>query len=388
MKRLLCIFPFNGQAYIDTQGAVARDAQVMASLREQSNLAQIIFFRPLLIFKEPISFLKKIHKVKYVGGSLVIDVRRKGVSFVTPISFSIVRPLIRRRAYIFDLYKNKESVYRSYVLRAIKDSGYSAVTRLDFSPFSVEVLQGEAAFNFKVFDGIDNLVLHKAYKKFSYRIKQSYKVLRVYDKVFFNSRSSVAYFSTPEFGLGEAKFLRNGVPGKLLEVQSSSVGGGVVHQISYLGKIQSMFDVELVKQLAQATSATIHVYGPELEKDYLKSVRNVHNIKIHGPVSHSVALGVYANTRVFIIPYRANEQHGGDPMKFYEAVASGCTVVSTNIGEISDFDSLAGIYVVPRNKFVSAVVEALPMTRGGGRDKASVDCMLQTWDQVAEAIIF
>ena len=377
----MIVFPFNSLFEFETNGYRTRDGHIIRSLSKK-NIKILIIYRPIVFWKIIFEkfYLKKFGRLKFCCGKLCIIIKNDNNYHIVPISFRFYSVLKLRKRILPQLYSDISGFCSDFIAKNCNSSGYKI---LHFSPLSINASGKITYKKTEIFDGIDNLALHPTYKN-QYGViialyKQSIERCKL---VQFNSSSSVLFFKNlfPEYK-DKIKFSRNRVDVKKFTDDSVELKSDV--DILYIGKIQEMFDVELVKFLvSKLPNRQFFIVGPELKYNHLRELKDKENVYIIGNVSHAEAICYYKSANIFIIPYDVSKQHGGDPIKFYEAFICGLPIVTTNIGDISDFADLDGVFIVnDKQEFWRSIENSdrQPDNREDFHSKLD-------WDSLAESI--
>lgn len=135
------------------------------------------------------------------------------------------------------------------------------------------------------------------------------------------------------------------------------VGSGP--HFGYVGTLHAArLDVPLVLSLADATTGTVHLVGPDALDDASRSGLTAHpRIVVHGPVSASAVPGWMRAMDVLLCPHLVNAfTLSLDAIKAYEYVAAARPVAATPTSGFQLLDT-PGVKVVDRSQFVSAALQ-------------------------------
>lgn len=361
-------FPFHDYKVALNEGFRTRDAHIYSSLEKLNYIDKVIIFnRPTLLLEKLLG--KKTFETggKVVHKSPLITIQRFGDNmFVVDCKdFSFLPPVLKGKAFIPSLYFKNRNNFK----QALSIIGVNSFISYESSPLTrelVESLRPKA----KVFDGVDNFCKHSTYRDMKSWLEVEYKkIINSYDAVYFNSKDSVNYFSASNNK--NVTFLSNGVDferfqGKYFQPSEMKV---LQKRIGvYAGKMQSMFDIELVKQLALEHKDVDWVFlGKVLEGEIDTQFDSFPNVYFFGDI-HYESLPNYIKSADFcIIPYLVEKQHGGDPIKFYEYYASGAPIVSTPIGEIATYHDGISTFIVEKHEFSAAVNKIKNLTKVSNR---------------------
>lgn len=126
----------------------------------------------------------------------------------------------------------------------------------------------------------------------------------------------------------------------------------------YVGTLHgSRLDVPLVLALAEATTGTVHLVGPDALDTASRSELSDHpRVSMHGPVPASAVPGWMRAMDVLLCPHLLNDfTMSLDAIKAHEYVAAGRPVAATPTSGFQLLD-LAGVRVVDRSQFVAAAL--------------------------------
>ena len=101
----------------------------------------------------------------------------------------------------------------------------------------------------------------------------------------------------------------------------------------YIGSIASWFDWDLIIELANKyKNAQVRIIGPNYS-DYVPELPN--NVIIERAIAHCEVSKKMGEFHFGLIPFKLNELTDSvDPVKYYEYIACGCVVISTEFGEM------------------------------------------------------
>ncbi len=155
------------------------------------------------------------------------------------------------------------------------------------------------------------------------------------------------------------KLVHNGLDARLLpdslcKVSSNSESQSV---FGYLGTIGAWFDWAWVLELAcRRPDDKIKLIGPLYTALPAKLPAN---IELYPACSHQDALKIMASFDVGLIPFKRNDLTiSVDPIKYYEYIALGVPVLSSNFGEMSLRREERGVFIVDDIGDIEANAEA------------------------------
>jgi glycosyltransferase involved in cell wall biosynthesis len=356
---IIC-FPFHDYKTALKEGFRTRDTHLYSLFVESEGVDNVVVVnRPTLALEVVLG--RKSYKtdgqVIYKDLFLYITKVEEKVYVVDILDFSFIRPVLEKKRFISKLYeKNHKYIFKA--LNILKIDNYISY---ESSPLTRETVHKLAPIE-KIFDGVDNFCKHKTYTNMKLWLKSEYEIIiDTYPNVYFNSHDSISYFDCED--KANVEFLSNGVD--FLRFQNRAELPSAFKRVNssigvYAGKMQSMFDVKLVKELAVAFPATEWFFlGKVLEGNINEVFSSYANVHFLGDIHYDKLPSYIMNATICIIPYDIEMQHGGDPIKFYEYFATGLPIVSTKIGEISSFHDDESVFIVNRSEFVESCRKAL-----------------------------
>jgi glycosyltransferase involved in cell wall biosynthesis len=191
-----------------------------------------------------------------------------------------------------------------------------------------------------VLDAQDNLLKHSLYQDTPGLAAYYHDCQQHADLLFANSRETSEWLAEKH---PDVTYLSNGVDDRMFDparpyTVPADVAAIAQPRVGYAGKMQELFDVALVEQLIAAMPDVNFVFiGQQLNPQWTKSLWQYPNAHYLGDKPYHLLPSYLAAFDVGIIPYDAARQHGGDPIKFYEYLAMGLPIVTTNIGGVAAF---------------------------------------------------
>jgi len=359
----IVFFPFHDYKLSLLEGFRTRDSHIYSQTISNSAVAKVIIInRPTLLIE--VLLRRKTYKtagsIIYSNKSLTIQKISDKLFVVDIIDYSIFKPFIKGKGFISELYFRN----RTFIKQALAMLECSKYLSYESSPLTRETVDFLSPQK-RVFDGVDNFCKHDSYAALKTPLKAEYaKIIENYDQIFFNGKDSLDYFDCKENT--RVEFMANGVD---FERFQRDYAVPIQYLISlennrkvavYAGKMQSMFDVDLVKNLAiENPEVDFYFLGKILEGQPDVQLAEYTNVIFVGDVHYDLLPAYITNATVCIIPYLVNKQHGGDPIKFYEYLASGNSIVSTCIGDIQKYHDNSSVFIVEKDSFLSSFQLAL-----------------------------
>jgi hypothetical protein len=359
----IIFLPFHDYKLSLLEGFRTRDAHIYGqSIKDPAVDKVIIINRPTLLLE--VLLKRKTSKtagtIIYSNSTMTIQKISDKVYIIDILDLSMIKPILKGKGFISELYfRNRKLIQNALIKLECKD-----FVSYESSPLTRETVDFLSPRK-KVFDGVDNFCKHDSYAALRERLRNDYnKIINNYESIFFNGKDSLDYFNCSDNE--RVEFMANGVdvarfqndypqPKSYTKSQENNKKIAV-----YAGKMQSMFDVELVRELAIANPAVdFYFLGKILEGQPDKDLAEFTNVVFVGDVHYDSLPAYITNATVCIIPYLVNKQHGGDPIKFYEYLASGSSIVSTCIGDIQRYHDSSSVFIVNKENFVKSFNTAL-----------------------------
>lgn len=152
----------------------------------------------------------------------------------------------------------------------------------------------------------------------------------------------------------------------------------------YVGAIGEWFDTDLIDRLAKEVNINIYIIGKE-QKDLSKIKENV-NVKVLGAKPYSEITKYIKNADVAIIPFINNDFTDRiNPIKLFEYLACGISVVSTNMKEVRRLNSPA--YVAKDGEdFINEIKNIIKLNKSNKNDYINF-ASKNSWDARYDFII-
>ncbi|KYL36922.1 hypothetical protein A2I96_06510 [Pseudoalteromonas tetraodonis] len=352
----IVFLPFHDYKLSLLEGFRTRDAHIYSQIVKSNNVDNVVIINRPTLFLEVLLQRKNLSTPggRLIYSSKMLNIReiRSKLFVIDILDFSFIKPILLGKGFINQLYfKNKEKIKK-----ALDIIGCDDFVTYESSPLTrslVEYLEPRL----KVFDGVDNFCKHESYAPLNNFLVHEYnEIIKTYEKVFFNSKDSLDFFHCKRND--NVEFMANGVDCERFQqdysvpsnyIKSKSLGRNIA---VYAGKMQSMFDVNLARDLAKQFPQVDFFYlGKILTGSPNIQLLDCENINFIGDIHYDLLPSFITNSDICIIPYRVEKQHGGDPIKFYEYYASGKPIVTTCIGDIQKYHDNESVFVVNRDDF-------------------------------------
>ena len=359
----IVFFPFHDYKLSLLEGFRTRDAHIYSQTIANSAVDKVVIInRPTLLLE--VLLKKKTYKtagtVVYSNNTVTIQKINDNVFVIDILDFSLFKPVFKGKGFISELYfRNRELIKEA--LTKLECESFTSYESSPLTRDTVEFLSPQK----KVFDGVDNFCKHDSYSSLRDHLKSEYdEIINSYETIFFNGKDSLSYFNCEDNN--RVEFMANGVDHERFQSNTTPPDCYLASEKNnkkiavYAGKMQSMFDVELVRDLAIANpDVDFYFLGKILEGQPDKELAEFTNVIFVGDVHYDSLPSYITNATVCIIPYLVNKQHGGDPIKFYEYLASGGAIVSTCIGDIQKYHDDTSVFIVEKNNFLASFKAAL-----------------------------
>jgi teichuronic acid biosynthesis glycosyltransferase TuaH len=190
------------------------------------------------------------------------------------------------------------------------------------------------------FDAQDNLLKASLYKDLPHLSDYYQFCIQRADLLLANSAETTNWLAQQRV---DAQHIANGVSPTMFDAHKSypipADLARIAHpRVGYAGKMQEMFDVKLMCMLAEHLPHVNFVFfGQQLNRQWMRPLWSYPNVFYLGDKQYESLPSYIAGLDICIIPYRPEAQHGGDPIKFYEYLAMGKPIITTNIGGVGEF---------------------------------------------------
>lgn len=209
----------------------------------------------------------------------------------------------------------------------------------NFNPMHIDYFD---KFNqsLNIFDAVDNWTEHSSYAKYKNLLQNNYEII--------NQKSDLIYSVSQDMCLNfknsNCIWLPNAVDYDHFQSNNKAelLNDIKMPIIGFLGILQDRIDIELLIFIAKKNpDKTIVLAGPVWKNFAKEKLKNFTNIIFTGPVKYQDIPKFYNSFSVGIIPYKVNRfTQSTNSMKYYEYLASGIPVVSTNAGGIEKFSEV------------------------------------------------
>ncbi|TWO72108.1 glycosyltransferase family 1 protein [Caenimonas sedimenti] len=153
----------------------------------------------------------------------------------------------------------------------------------------------------------------------------------------------------------------------------------------FLGSVSEWVDVELLHAAARLLPEwTFDIHGPVSRP---LPGGGAPNVRFHGALAPEAIPGMLAGCEVGLIPFRETgdlTRHIERPLKFYEYVAAGLGIASTDIGGLRLGMGAFASYGSSPAAFAAAVMEARAAGAARGRDVIEAFLAQHSWESIVD----
>lgn len=307
------VFPYRDHYYERKYGTVVRDHQIIKALSENRRVKSVsVINRPISIYE----------KVLWKHGTFPLNESDK-ILQCEILSLDLVGPIKKRlwAEYCYDAYYDEVKKYLD------KDDGVINVI-LDFTP--IAKIQYEKFENCIIwYDVIDNFSLHNRYSEI-----EKIKVLEKYKKVenTANLITGVSQKSLDEFEHANKIVVHNGLLTKAVDCDLLNDPC----EFGFVGFVSDKFDIELLRNLTQATNRRAVIYGKIQDKGIEKQLNDIDSVTVMGEFRGYDLPSIMKTFKIGLIPYLKSKSHDESPLKLYEYLNYGKPVISSEEYEINN----------------------------------------------------
>lgn len=338
----LVVIPFHDWKKCEREGFRTRDAHFMQEFEKHPDIEKLLIInRPISLAE--ITLLRRNWRpnegstVFQEGDVCITQVSQKCYTLDILIR-EFIKPLRMKRDWTPYIFGQKKVV--TGVEMALSRLGMDSEFSLFMSaPLFVPLIE-QISPSVLAFDAQDNLLKHPFYKDIPDLEAYYQFCLNRADFISTNAPETAAWFSQRR---PETIHIANGVDDEMFNPDysyeipddMSSIAGPIV---GYAGKMQEMFDVSLMTRVVSEMPDVNFVFiGQELNPNWVKPLWRYANAHYLGDKQYLQLPQYLAAFNICIIPYNQERQHGVDPIKFYEYMAMGKPIVTTDIGGVSVF---------------------------------------------------
>lgn len=363
----LVIVPFHDWRKAEREGFRTRDGHFLHHLSQHPAIGK------LLVINRPISWaeimvLRRNWRVqqgtlldKYGSAYLTqLNDKSYALDIVTP---DLVQPLLQQRNWIPEAFASKRVVAGVNAALARLQMGNRYAVLISAPIFVPLVRQLEPAIF--AFDAQDNLLKHSLYRDMPGLAGYYQYCLDSAQLLTTNSRETQEWFAAQR---PDALWIPNGVDPQVFNTSTPRPTppdlAAIPHPIvGYAGKMQEMFDVDLMIRTATALpNVNFVLIGQILDKAWMEPLWKMPNVAYLGDKHYTDLPAYLAGFDICTIPYHQARQHNVDPIKFYEYIAMGKPVVTTAIGNVQAFSDFPQVYIAnTASEFIAGIQAELAL---------------------------
>ncbi len=202
--------------------------------------------------------------------------------------------------------------------------------------------------NVFVLDAQDNLLKHAMYRDVR-GLEENYQYcLNHADLIYTNSKETAEWFLVTR---PDVVHIPNGVDSTMFDGLKSfplpkDLKGISSPVVGYAGKMQQMFDVDLVeKAVLDMPDVNFVFIGQKLDSKWTEKLWKYPNVYYLGDKYYDLLPQYLFHFDVCIIPYNKETHHNVDPIKLYEYLAMGKPVVATKVGGSTTFSDFPQVRI-------------------------------------------
>lgn len=357
---LVCI-PFHDWNKSEREGFRTRDVHLLEEFGKHPLVEKI------LVVNRPLFPLEMLQKQVFRRDKTVRQVAEK-IYTVDSVLFHIWQPLILRRDWIPKAYGHVQTVRT--VQSAIRYLDIKLYTIWSNSPIHVPLIK-QLDPQCYIFDMTDNLTKHAHYRNLKY-LQDFYEYAQKYaDFLTANSPDNTNWLAKKR---PDTAYIPNGVSLERFDSQLQLTKPADISAIKppivgFAGKMQEMIDLDLMENVAKAFPQISFVFiGQLLNPKWMQHLWRFPNVYYLGDKHYDLLPNYLASFDICIIPYSTQRQHGGDPIKFYEYLAMGKPIVTTDIGGVSRFREFLQVCVAESSpEFIQGIETFAQMIVKGER---------------------
>ncbi|WP_169197024.1 hypothetical protein [Devosia sp. MC1541] len=308
MKRFnFFVLPYRDMYFVDKYGPAVRDTQIIAALAALENVERVtVVNRPVSVYERAIS------------KSLTKNLNRGKIHYIDKTSLDLIGPLSGRKWFsrCYDQL-NKTDFYIDGCTNVI----------LDFLPIG-GIDYGSVRHDFVWYDFIDNFAKHNRFdQKEKDLVQKKYaRVSRFADVITGVSPGSIQ-------GYDSGIVLPNS-PGISPTSRGAVTLDPSAADFGFIGFVTDKFDIDLVRSLT-ARRHSIIIHGEFYDKAVENSLRSLPGVTTTGMFQHRDIPKLMRTFKVGLIPYRTDRLHDESPLKLYQYLLHGRSVLTSAEYELS-----------------------------------------------------
>ncbi len=155
-------------------------------------------------------------------------------------------------------------------------------------------------------------------------------------------------------------------------------------QIVYVGAIADWFDADLVYDVANAFKDFEIILIGFVSTD-ISQLQGLSNVKFLGKKTQEEFAPILSESAVAIVPFKVNDlTKKVDPLKIYEYLSAGVSVVSTAVGNVSKFPVYIG---TTHKEFIEKIQLAISEDNIDKRTQRTVEAKIYSWENKFKKVL-
>lgn len=358
--------PFHDWKKGQTEGFRTRDNHLLQEFRNHPDINKLI------ILDRPISLTEMILKGRSWRVRSDFPSFRKGLSNLSQLderthvidimSLDVIRPVIQRRKWLPKAYGSRTTTQA--IKNALSYLDIHEFILLLFSPLPMP-LYWNLSQPLLVVDAVDNLLKIPQFFNMKDEVKTYYDQIRMQAKVIFTNSRENQEFLSDEYH--QAIYIPNGVNFHHFKAKSDLIPRDLQKLpkpiIGYAGKMQELFDVDLLIKIAEYfPNVSFVCIGQVLNSNWMKRLWKIPNVYYLGDKHYDILPDYITNFDICMIPYNIERHHNNDPIKFYEYLSLGKPVITTKIGGVNQYQELPQVRIVENSEdFIQSIKDFLDL---------------------------
>ena len=361
----LAIIPFHDWRKSEREGFRTRDGHFLHHLSKHPAIGKLLVINRPISWAEIVLFRRnwrvqqgKLIDKQHSAYLTQINDKTYTLDIVIP---ELVQPLIKHRNWIPEVFGSPHvlKIVRTTLERMQMAQHYGMLVS---APIFVPLVKQLNPHVFAL-DAQDNLLKHSLYRDVPKLADYYQYCLDSAQLLTTNSHETQKWFASQR---PDALWIPNGVDPNVFNAENSyplppDLAAVRRPVVGYAGKMQEMFDVNLMMQTATALPSVNFVcIGQVLDQEWVKPLWKLPNVFYLGDKHYTELPAYLAGFDICTIPYNQTRQHNVDPIKFYEYVAMGKPVVTTAIGNVEAFFDFPQVHIAhSADEFIAGIQSEL-----------------------------
>ena len=349
----IVVFPLADWKKCQTEGFRTRDAHITLELAKRDDVNKI------LVVDRPTSIAEMIlmrrswrvsgGQVIYKQGNVVMTHFAPKIYVLDILQWELWNPVIQRRKWWFEIF-SREEIHQT-IRKAITPLDLLNFHLMIFAPPSVGVV-GRLGETHITFCAVDNWLHHPQMKRIKPELVSGYETFKQEaDAIITTSENLRQFFIDAK---SQTIAISNGVdvqhfatttkiPDDLQKLATKPIVG-------YAGKMQERLDIDMITYAAEnLPDVNFVVIGQLLASGFVSKLFKLPNVHYLGDKTFDDLPAYLHNFDVCIIPHKVSPlTQSMSPLKFYEYLAAGRPIVSTEISGVTEFNDW--VYIAQDNE--------------------------------------